>query len=148
MSFIFTKKDIEKISNILNCQPTQSSDAWSWQMENKETSQEIVFSVHNKVALGGDTEGALISVQTHHGYFELHDCSGYFIFDPDEVIFIQNTGDKISSMSIGKQATCSLYSNISKDIISSDFAALDPAVLLSAMQLSIVDSFLSEPPIE
>ncbi len=142
MNFKFADTDIKKISDILSCPPKQFGSGWSWQMKNTETGQGLVFSIYNEVGLGGGKTGVLVSVQTQHGYFELHDCNGYLIFEPDEVIFLSATGDKVSSMSIGRSATCSLYSNISRDILNADFAALDPAVLLSAMQLSITESVL------
>jgi hypothetical protein len=66
------------------------------------------------------------------------------IFEPDEVIFIQATSDKVSSLIIGKNCSCSMYANISRDVLGADFAELDPAVLLSAMQLSLTESILPE----
>jgi hypothetical protein len=37
-----------------------------------------------------------------------------------------------------------MYANISRDVLGADFAELDPAVLLSAMQLSLTESILPE----
>jgi hypothetical protein len=65
-------------------------------------------------------------------------------FEPDEIIFIAHDNEFMSSLIIGKQCTCSLYSNISVKILKSDFADLHPAVLLSAMQLSIAESSLGD----
>jgi hypothetical protein len=58
------------------------------------------------------------------------------------VIFLQNTESKVSSLIIGKNSSCSLFSNISRDILGADFSELDPAVLLSAMQLSLTEGSL------
>jgi len=45
---------------------------------------------------------------------------------------------------IGKNSTCSLFSNINKDLIKLNFAELHPAVLMAAMQLSITESVIGE----
>jgi len=81
-------------------------------------------------------------VQTHHGYYELHDISGYLVFEPDEIIFVQAEKNTVSSIIIGKLCTCSMYSNIRREILKADFSTLDNAVLLSAMQLSLAESIL------
>ena len=142
MSYNFRDNDIKEISSVLDSKPEQLENQWSWKLSNDRTKQSLVFSIFNQVNLGKGKKGSLISVQTHHGYYELHDCIGFLTFEPDEVIFISSKKDAVSSMIIGKQCTCSMYSNISRDILKADFSSLDPAVLLSAMQLSITEEIL------
>lgn len=144
MSYRFSEKDIEKISGIFGTEPDKTDEAWSWRLSNKNTGQSLVFNIHNDVDLGGGRSGGLLSAQTHHGYYELHECHGFVVFEPDEVIFVHYREGLVSSMIIGRQCTCSTYSNISRDILNADFAKLDPAVLLSAMQLSLTESILPE----
>jgi hypothetical protein len=141
MGFSFGKEDIEKISGILKSEPQVFESAWSWKLENKPAGQSLVFTLYNDVELGSD-RGSLVSVQTLHGYFELHGCTGYLVFEPDEIIFVQASKDKLASLIVGKECTCSMFSNISRSILSADFTALDPAVLLSAMQLSLTETLL------
>jgi hypothetical protein len=100
------------------------------------------LTIYNNVELGKNKKGTLLSVQTHHGYYELHDCQSFLVFEPDEVIFINANDTFVSSLIIGGRCTCSMYTNISRDILNSDFSKLDPAVLLSAMQLSLTESIL------
>ena len=140
----FKDDDIKKITDTLGVDHKDTGNAWSWKLANEETGQQLVVTITNDVNLGKDRQGSLISVQTHHGYYELHDCLGYIVFDPDEIIFVNAKDDLISCMIIGRQCTCSMYSNISRDILSADFGSLDPAVLLSAMQLSLAEDKLPE----
>jgi hypothetical protein len=142
MGFSFTNEDIEQISTILSKSPKEFEKSWSWRFDNPETKQSLVITIYNNVKLGKESEGSLISVQSQHGYFELHDCRGYLVFEPDEIIFVQSTDDKVSSLIVGKQATCSMFTNISRDILNADFTTLDPTVLLSAMQLSLTETIL------
>ena len=142
MSYYFTKEDFKVFSDLLGKQCDEHGAANSWSLSNADTGQSLVMTIYNEVSLGKDTQGNLISVQTQHGYFELHDCTGYMIFEPDEVIFVQYNLGKVSCLIIGKMCNCSLFSNIRRELLNADFAQLDPAVLMAAMQLSLTESIL------
>ncbi len=142
MSYRFTEEEIKTISGVLEAESKKFDGGWSWMLHNTESGQSLVISIYNDVNLGNNASGALISVQTQHGYFELHDVSAFLVFEPDEVIFVQADDKRVSSLIIGKLCTCSMYTNINRDILSADFASLDPAVLLSAMQLSLTEVVL------
>ncbi|MDC1068628.1 hypothetical protein OAQ99_05665 [Candidatus Kapabacteria bacterium] len=144
MEFSFTSLEINKISEALNCEVKSFAEGYSWNLNNKESGQSLLCNLYIKAQLGDQIEGVLVSVQTQHGYFELHDCNSFMVFEPDEIIFLQSTETKVSSLIIGKNASCSLYSNINREILGADFGALDPAVLLSAMQLSLTEGVLPE----
>lgn len=140
MNFFFNKEDIKKIEEVLEAQAQEVEDSFSWRLTNPKSQQALSFTIFNKVKLGADSLGSLISVQTNHGYFELHNCTNYMIFEPEEVIFINQNEDVLSSLIIGKNCTCSLFSNINRHILNADFNSLDPSVLLAAMQLSLTES--------
>ncbi len=142
MAYTFSKDDISNISNLLDAEVKDFGNAYSWQLSNAQTQQNMVINLHNDVALGGDVKGSMISVQTQHGYYELHDCSFYIEFEPDEIIFVNADEEYVSCLIVGKQCSCSSFSKIRKEIINADFGKLDPAVLLAAMQLSITESKL------
>lgn len=139
MNFVFNKEDIEKIENVLGERSQRVENSYSWRLSNKNNLQSLSFTIFNEVQLCDDAKGVLISVQTNHGYFELHNCTNYIIFEPDEVIFINQTAELLSSLIIGKNSTCSLFSNINKQILKGNLSDLDPAVLLAAMQLSLTE---------
>ncbi|ROL62402.1 hypothetical protein D9V86_00865 [Bacteroidetes/Chlorobi group bacterium ChocPot_Mid] len=142
MNFNFQEKDIQSICKILNAKCQEHNGSWTLQLTDSDTKQSLVVSIYNNIQLGKNKSGSLISVQTLHGYFEIHDLIGYLIFEPDEVIFVQSSIEAVSCMIIGKKCTCSLFTNINKEILKSDFNTLDPAVLMSAMQLSLTESIL------
>ncbi len=143
MGFIFDNSDIDKITETLSAKPVNHGESLQWRLENKEAGQVLVLTISNNVEFSENQTGSLISVQTKFGYFELHECAGYFLFDPDEVIFYMHDENKLSSMSIGRGASCSLYANIDKKLLNADFSTINPALLLSAMQLSIAENFLA-----
>ncbi len=142
MSFKFEEKDIERISELLGTKPEEFGNSWVWHLKNIEHDKPMVVTIYNDVEFGEEQIGPLVSAQTRHGYYELHSIMGYLLFEPDEVIFVCDLGKYVSCLIIGKGNTCSLYSNIRKEILEADFSELEPAVLLSAMQLSIVENIL------
>ena len=143
MSYYFTKDDIGTISKVLGGELREYDNSWSFKLNNPETSQTLVLSIHNNIQLNKNNSGSLISVQTQHGYFEMHGCMAYMVFEPDEVIFVFYNEETLSSLIIGKQCSYSMFGNISRDILNADFSELDPAVLMAAMQLSLTESILA-----
>jgi hypothetical protein len=87
---------------------------------------------------------AVLSAQTIHGYFELHNVERFVLVEPDEVIFVAETGERISGLVVGREATCSLFANVDSRTLSADFTVLEPALLLAAMQLGLVENVPSE----
>lgn len=144
MNFKFTDSDINNIENILNSNPKKFENSWQWQIKKADNTKPLVLSVHNNVKLGEGLEASMISVQTQHGFYELHNIDGYIIFEPDEIFFLKSYEETVSALIVGKECTCSLFSGVRKELLNSDFSELDPAVLLSAMQLSVTESELSE----
>ena len=142
MKFSFTQADIKHISQIFGSSATESDGHWMWHIQNISTRQQQTVSLVNKVKFGKHKKGSLVVVQTKHGYFELHDCTGFIIFEPDEVIFVSATTEKLSCLVVGRECTCSMFSPIRREILTSDFSELDPTILMSAMQLSLTESIL------
>lgn len=144
MNFSITEADIQIINDTLGVKSKSRDDSHTWALKNSKNDQSIVFTLYNKVVISpkeGAT-GVLISAQTKHGYFELHDINAFMIFEPDEIIFVRSFDDKVSCLVIGKNCNCSMYSNIDKNILNTNFTELDPAILLSAMQLSLTESII------
>lgn len=83
----------------------------------------------------------LVSVYTDNAHLQLQSCSGFILSNMlEEVIFISETGDKISGLIISKQGDCSLYSNVKKELLNMDFMELSSEKLLAAVALSVVES--------
>jgi len=144
MKLQFTEENIKEISETLGVAPASSDGSWTWSLSNKDNGQSLIVSLYNDVLFADEKSGAMVSVQSIHGYFELHDLTAFVAFEPDEVIFIRHDDELLSSMVVGKGSTCSLYSNINRSMLKKDLTELDPTVLLSAMQLSIADGIISD----
>lgn len=83
---------------------------------------------------------AVLSAQTIHGYFELHDVVRYVPIEPGEVIFVAEEGSRISGLVVGREGNCSLFANVLRSTLSADLATLEPALLLASMQLGLAEN--------
>lgn len=83
---------------------------------------------------------SVLSAQTVHGYFELHNVQRFVLVEPGEIIFVAEEGDSISGLVVGREGTCSLFANVDRRTLSADFASLEPALLLAAMQLGLAEN--------
>lgn len=142
MGFILKDEDLKKIDTTLNATHKAFEGSYSWSLKSADNAKPMLFTIYDQVDIGGDSVGSLVSVQTKHGYYELHDINKLMFFEPDEIILISSTPENLSCLIIGSESTCSLYSNIKRSLLSRDFSDLHPAVLLSAMQLSITESLV------
>ncbi len=143
MAFSFTTADIETIRQTLQAELRDDGSSWQFRVGTQLSGAPLVLNVHNNVALDDQTTGSLVTAQTQHGYFELHDCSGFVSIEPDEIIFVGGSGEFLSSLVIGSQRTCSLFANIRRSIINADFAKLDATMLMAAMQLSLAEQIMA-----
>ena len=142
MNFTFSENDINEIGKTLQASIEKTDDSWTFQLHNSNTQQSLVFVIYNNIDLGGGEKGTLVSAQTQHGYFEIHFCNGFMVFEPDEIIFFESKPETVSCLVIGKACTCSMFSNINRSLLKADFTTLDTPVLLSAMQLSLTENVL------
>jgi len=136
-----SNQDILAINNFLGTEPETHENSWSWKLYDPETKNFLFLTIYQNIELNG-TKFNLASVQTSFGYFELHNFSKIMFVEPNEIAFIQYDPQKLNCLIIGKNCTCSLYSNIQREIIKYNFAELDTALLLSALQLALFEETL------
>jgi hypothetical protein len=60
-----------------------------------------------------------------------------------EVTFIAETPERLSGLVVERGASCSSYSAINRELISSDFTQLGVEVMLSGVALSLAEEILS-----
>ncbi|TAE31187.1 MAG: hypothetical protein EAZ92_03320 [Candidatus Kapaibacterium sp.] len=140
--FAFSAEDIHTMSAILGATPHETDGEYLFTLANTQTRQSLTLNVSNNVDMGDDTRATLVIAQTQHGYFELHSCTVFMVFEPDELIFISEKNDLISGLIVGKQCTCSMFTNVRRHNLSADFTDLDPRLLMSSMQLSVAEAVL------
>lgn len=136
----FLNKDIEAINAIIGLPTEAGENSKTWKMYNEKTGQSIIFTLAEYSNEGKIS--TLVSAQNNQGYFELHNCSSYMVFEPNEIIFIESSTSDISTLTISNEANISMFANINRELLHSDFITLEPPLLLSAMQLSLIESLI------
>lgn len=138
---IIKRKDILNEMNLFFGTSAEEYDAsYTWTIINNNFQDFIVVTISSENKIDGSSEELIINVQTSQGVFEIHGCANFKILPPDEVFFWIETDEFISCLIISKQASCSLYSNISKELLKKDITELSPNQILASVQISMVQN--------
>ncbi|MCC7429321.1 hypothetical protein IT568_00620 [bacterium] len=144
MSFKFKKSDIKKISKALGVEAKDRVNNFRLSLISEDGSRKVSVEIYSDIPIG-DEKGNLITVYTNCTHLQLHFCCGYVVSEMlGEVTFIGEHAGKLSGLIIEKNAGCSFYANVNKDILSGDFTTLGPEVMMSGIALSLTETILSE----
>jgi hypothetical protein len=142
---VFKKDDISRIAACLG-EPEimEETDHFRLRLVNAAEKRQLSLEIYPEVSLGENAKGPLIVVYTPNGHLQLHDCTGYVVSDElGEVTFVSECAGKISGLVVEREAGCSLYSNVERELISDDFARFGVEVMLSGVALSLAEDVLS-----
>ncbi len=144
MNVVFSKKDIDKISKVLQVTPKWMGNKYRYVLHNPTTKQHISLEIYPDIPIG-DRKGNLISVYTANSHLQLHFCTGYVVSEMlGEVTFIADCGRSIAGLIVERGAGCSFYANVETKILSGDFTRLGPEVMMSGIALSLAEKILIE----
>lgn len=130
-----TADSLEELSTVLGARREQLGNESILTIGDGGTAPAIVLTIS---FIG--SEIVVLSAQTVHGYFELHHVARAVPVETGEVIFVAEEGERISGLVVGREGTCSLFSNVSRSTLSADFTTLEPPLLLAAMQLGLAEN--------
>jgi hypothetical protein len=141
----FSKEKIDKIANVVGAEKVEwDTDHYRLKVASKESRRLLILEIYPNTPLGRKT-GAMIVVYAGGAHLQLHNCSGFVTSDDlGEVTFVSETGEQISGVVVERDAACSLYSNINRELISSDFTKFGVEVMLSGVALSLAEDILQK----
>ncbi|HEX2897109.1 MAG TPA: hypothetical protein VHP63_03560 [candidate division Zixibacteria bacterium] len=144
MAKALEKNDIEKIASVLGAiKVFYDADHFRIKVDNLEEKRTLTLEVYPETQLGKE-RGMLVVVYTGNVHLQLHNCTGYVVSDElGEVTFIAEAPDRLSGLVVERGASCSSYSAINRELISSDFTQLGVEVMLSGVALSLAEEILS-----
>jgi hypothetical protein len=144
VSDVFSKEKIDKISEVIGADKVEwDTDHYHMKISSTESRRLLILEIYPNTPLGRQT-GAMIVVYSGGAHLQLHNCSGFVISEElGEVTFVSEAEDKISGVVVESDAACSLYSNINRDLISSDFTKFGVEVMLSGVALSLAEDILN-----
>lgn len=142
---MFTKEDVQKIQSTLGAaEVIWEGDHYRLKVVQTEEKRSLVLEIYPDTELGNN-RGALIVVYTGGAHLQLHNCSGFVASEElGEVTFVAETTDRISGLVVEREAACSLYSDINRDLISSDFSRFGVEVMLSGVALSLAEDLFND----
>jgi len=142
---VFTKKDIDKISDCLKAESVRKEkDHFRIKVSAEEGRRILILEIYPEVTLGKG-KGPMLVVYTSNAHLQLHSCSGYVTSEElGEVTFVGESSGKISGLVVERQAACSLYANVKQELLSGDFTKFGVEVMLSGVALSLAEEIIEK----
>ena len=142
---IFAKKDIDKISACLKAESVRKEkDHFRIKVSAEEGRRTLILEIYPEVTLGKG-KGPLVVVYTSNAHLQLHSCSGYVTSEElGEVTFVGESSGKISGLVVERQAACSVYANVKRELLSGDFTKFAVEVMLSGVALSLAEEIIEK----
>lgn len=139
------RSELNKIEELLGVKFSENEKTLSLKILNLKNNSPISIDVDFEELSGTEKEHCLVSVYTNNCHLQLQNCNKIIVSSMlEEMIFVSESGDLISGMIISKQGDCSLYSNVDKKTLSSDYSTLTSEKLLSAIALSVTEMDISQ----
>jgi hypothetical protein len=137
---MFSQDDINKIKTTIGAvESSWENDHFRLKVVQTEERRSLVLEIYPDTALGKE-RGSLVVVYTGGAHLQLHNCSGYVLSEElGEVTFVAESKDRVSGLVVEREAACSLYAEINREVISSDFSKLGVEVMLSGVALSLAE---------
>ena len=145
MALTFAQNDADTIGQTLAAEKiTFERDHFRLRIANQEDRRILVLEIYPEVDLG-KTRGMLIVVYTGNSHMQLHNCTGYVVSEElGEVTFVAESKQRLSGLVVERGASCSLYAELNRGLISSDFTKLGIEVMLSGVALSLAEEILGQ----
>jgi hypothetical protein len=91
----------------------------------------------------GKGSGAMAVVYTGNSHLQLHNITGWVKSEElGEVTFVGEAGGRLCGLVVECGASCSLYANVDRKLITGDFTRLGVEVMLSGVALSLAEDVL------
>jgi hypothetical protein len=137
----FTKENIESIGKILNTKPKPlGNDVYRFELKDEEEGRRLALEIH----LGLEVEGEkmnMVSVYASNTFLQLHNCTAFIASEMlKQVTFFRKARGMTSGLIVEQGAGCSLYANVSDDVLKGDFTELPEDLMMCGVALSLTET--------
>lgn len=137
----FTKENIDAIAKVLGSEAKPlGNDVYRLEVVNDEENRKLALEIH----LGMDVNGEdmnMVSVYAQNTFLQLHNCTAFIASDMlKQVTFFGRQENRTSGLIVEEAAGCSLYANVSEEVLNSDFTQLPEDLMMCAIALSLTES--------
>lgn len=146
---MFADDDITRIAACLKpAERDYHTDHHRLKLVSESERRMLVLELYPETRLGRHL-GSMVVVYTSGGHLQLHNCTGFVVSDElGEVTFVGESGGRLSGLVVEREAACSLYANINRELISGDFTKLGVEVMLAGVALALTEGLLKDAPKE
>lgn len=137
----FTQENLKAIASILGSDPVPlGEDVYRFEIRNEEQSRRIALEIHLGLMVG-DRRMNMVSVYAQNTFLQLHNCTAFVASEVlNQVTFFGRNGDMTSGLIVEREAGCSLYANVDKQVLTGDFTRLPEDMMMCGVALSLTES--------
>jgi len=143
---VFSADKVHEIGRVLKAvQVDKEGDHYFLKITDPPSRRSISLEIYPDTSLGNH-KGAMVVIYTPTAHLQLHHVSGFATSEElGEVTFIGESGGRLSGLVVEREAACSLYANVNRELISGDFTKLGVEVMLSGVALSLAEELVEKP---
>ncbi len=137
----FTEENIQTIGKVLDTKPKKfGEDVYRLELTNKEDGRKLALEIHLGVEVEGENM-SMVSVYASNTFLQLHNCTAFIASDLlKQVTFFRKARGMTSGLIIEQGAGCSLYANVSDNVLKGDFTELPEDLMMCGVALSLTES--------
>lgn len=145
----FSSDDFAKIATALGVEAKQDGRTHRFSLRHEESGRRLDLEIVPHLDLPADADpnrpANLVSVYGPMAFLQLQGVTGFIASEEmGEVIFFGKQGGATSGLVVERVAGCSLYANVDEGLLSADFTALPPEIMMSSVALSATEALFNE----
>lgn len=149
MAFDFSSDDLNRIAQVLDVPFTSDAQLHRFELRDAETGRKLSLEIRTGLelpaTLADQQPPNLVSVYAPASFLQIQGCTGFIASQElGEVIFFARRGGVTSGLVIEREAGCSLYAQVDERLLSTDFTALPPELVMSSVALSMTESLFND----
>jgi hypothetical protein len=136
---------VQEMGTVLGAESVEDDgDHFRMRLSNQAERRILLLELYPADAVGKGA-GAMAVVYTGNSHLQLHNITGWVKSEAlGEVTFVGESGGKLSGLVVERGASCSLYANVDRKLITGDLTRLGVEVMLSGVALSLAEDVLEE----
>ena len=136
---------IKELADLLGAESMRDEgDHFSVRLTHPAERRILVLEIYPEGAVATGS-GVMAVVYTGNSHLQLHNITGWVKSEElGEVTFVGETGGRLSGLVVERGASCSLYANVDRKLITGDFTRLGVEVMLSGVALSLAEDLFED----
>lgn len=137
----FTGENVDEIANVLEVSPKAlGDDIYRFELTNNEESRKLALEIHLGLDID-DKKMNMVSVYSGGTFMQLHNCTAFVASKMlKQVTFFGKQQGITSGLIVEVGAGCSLYANVSDEILTGDFTKLPEDLMMCGVALSLTET--------